>query len=189
MEGMEAVVQGCMNNTWRLIEGLETFGFDRVVTPDVNVATFRCTGKKFRPPGGFHGRGQGHLRIVCMPHVHRDIIEKFIRDMVIHMLERLVNSLETCPIVKRGEYNYFIHPITDGVPIVDPALLREVGAAMLKVLDLNGVNKIVVAEAMGIHIGTVLSLMTDIPLNIVRKREYKLPGEIAVHQATGLFKR
>jgi adenine phosphoribosyltransferase len=104
------------------------------------------------------------------------------------MLERLVESLETCPIVKRGEYNYFIHPITDGVPIVDPSLLREVGAAMLKALDLNGVTKIVVAEAMGIHIGTVLSLMTDIPLNIVRKREYKLPGEVAVHQATGYSK-
>jgi adenine phosphoribosyltransferase len=104
------------------------------------------------------------------------------------MLERLVSSLETCPIVKRGDYNYFIHPITDGVPIVDPALLREVGAAMVKVLDLNRVNKIVVAEAMGIPIGTVLSTMTDIPLNIVRKREYKLPGEIAVHQATGYSK-
>ena len=51
-----------------------------------------------------------------------------------------------------------------------------------------GVTKIVVAEAMGIHIGTVLSLMTDIPLNIVRKREYKLPGEVAVHQATGYSK-
>jgi adenine phosphoribosyltransferase len=104
------------------------------------------------------------------------------------MLKRLVDSLETCPIVKRGEYNYFIHPVTDGVPIVDPALLREVGCAMVKVLDLNNVNKIVVAEAMGIHIGTVVSLMTDIPLNIVRKREYKLPGEIAVHQATGYSK-
>jgi adenine phosphoribosyltransferase len=105
-----------------------------------------------------------------------------------HMLKRLVNSLETCPIVKRGEYNYFIHPITDGVPVVDPALLREVGASMFKVLDLDNVSKIVVAEAMGIHIGTVVSLMTDIPLNIVRKREYKLPGEIAVHQATGYSK-
>jgi adenine phosphoribosyltransferase len=110
------------------------------------------------------------------------------RKLVIPMLERLVNSLETCPIVKRGEYNYFIHPITDGVPIVDPDLLREVGAAMFKVIDLDHVNKIVVAEAMGIHIGTVVSLLTDIPLNIVRKREYKLPGEIAVHQATGYSK-
>jgi adenine phosphoribosyltransferase len=90
--------------------------------------------------------------------------------------------------VKRGDYNYFIHPITDGVPIVDPALLREVCAAMLKVLDLNGVDTIVVVEAMGIPIGSVLSTMTDITMTIMRKRPYSLPGEIAVHQATGYSK-
>lgn len=88
------------------------------------------------------------------------------------MLERLVKSLESCPIVKRGEYHYFIHPITDGVPEVQPGLLREVAAAMIKVLDLDGVNRIVVAEAMGIHIGAVISMLTDIPMNIVRKREH-----------------
>jgi adenine phosphoribosyltransferase len=104
------------------------------------------------------------------------------------MLEKLVESLETCPIVRRGDYNYFIHPITDGVPIVDPALLREVCTAMIKVLDLTGVEKIVVVEAMGIHIGSVLSTMTDIPMTIMRKREYKLPCEIAVHQTTGYSK-
>ena len=104
------------------------------------------------------------------------------------MLDRLVQTLESCPMVKRGDYNYFIHPITDGVPIVDPALLREVCSAMLKVLDLNGVDKIVVVEAMGIHIGSVLSVMTDIPMNIVRKREYKLPGEVVVDQTTGYSK-
>ncbi|MFA4861700.1 hypoxanthine/guanine phosphoribosyltransferase [Methanoregula sp.] len=104
------------------------------------------------------------------------------------MLDRLVESLETCPMVKRGEYNYFIHPITDGVPIVDPALLRDVAAAMVKVLDLNNVDKIVVVEAMGIHIGSVLSTMTDIPMTVMRKREYKLPFEVPVHQTTGYSK-
>jgi adenine phosphoribosyltransferase len=90
--------------------------------------------------------------------------------------------------IKRGDYNYFIHPITDGVPVVDPALLREVCCAMVKMLDLNNIDKIVVVEAMGIHIGSVLSTMTDIPMTIMRKREYRLPGEIAVHQATGYSK-
>jgi adenine phosphoribosyltransferase len=104
------------------------------------------------------------------------------------MLDKLVKSLETCPIVRRGDYNYFIHPITDGVPIVDPELLRDVCTAMIKVLDLTGVEKIVVVEAMGIHIGSVLSTMTDIPMTIMRKREYKLPCEIAVHQTTGYSK-
>ncbi|MDD4255766.1 MAG: hypoxanthine/guanine phosphoribosyltransferase [Methanofollis sp.] len=101
------------------------------------------------------------------------------------MLERLKSSLESCPIVRRGEYNYFIHPITDGVPLLDPCLLREVACAMVSVMDLRGVDKIVTAEAMGIHIGTALSLVTDIPLNIIRKRQYSLPGEVAVHQSTG----
>ena len=104
------------------------------------------------------------------------------------MLDRLVRSLETCPMIKRGEYNYFIHPITDGVPIIEPALLREVCTAMVKMLDLTGVDTIVVVEAMGIHIGSILSTMTDIPMTIMRKRAYRLPGEIAVHQTTGYSK-
>ncbi|MCK9590919.1 MAG: hypoxanthine/guanine phosphoribosyltransferase [Methanoregula sp.] len=104
------------------------------------------------------------------------------------MLDRLVTSLEKCPMIKRGDYNYFIHPITDGVPIIEPALLRDVCTAMIKMLDLTGVDTIVVVEAMGIHIGSILSTMTDIPMTIMRKRAYKLPGEIAVHQATGYSK-
>jgi tyrosine decarboxylase / aspartate 1-decarboxylase len=80
MEGMNAVVQGCMKNTSRLIEGLETFGFRRVVTPDVNVATFDAPGK-IPPAWRVSWTRCGHLRIVCMPHVHRDIIEKFIEEM------------------------------------------------------------------------------------------------------------
>lgn len=104
------------------------------------------------------------------------------------MLERLIQSLETSPVMKRGEYNYFIHPITDGVPLIEPVLLREIGCAMVRTLDLAGVDKIVTCEAMGIPIGTALSMMTDIPLVIVRKRPYNLPGEIAVHQATGYSK-
>jgi len=104
------------------------------------------------------------------------------------MLDRLVTSLETCPMIKRGDYYYFIHPITDGVPIINPALLREVCTGMVKMLDLTAVDTIVVVEAMGIHIGSILSNMTDIPMTIMRKREYRLPGEIAVHQTTGYSK-
>jgi adenine phosphoribosyltransferase len=59
---------------------------------------------------------------------------------------------------------------------------------MIKVLDLNGVDRIIAAEAMGIPIGSIISSMTDIPLNIVRKRGYQLPGEIPVHQVTGYSK-
>ena len=59
------------------------------------------------------------------------------------MLDLLVESLETCPMVKRGEYNYFIHPITDGVPVVEPALLRDVCNGMVKMLSEDGKNQTV----------------------------------------------
>jgi adenine phosphoribosyltransferase len=104
------------------------------------------------------------------------------------MLERLISSLERCPIIKRGEYNYFIHPITDGVPSLDSALLREVAVAMIKIMDLERVDRIIAAEAMGIPLGSLISYMVDLPLNIVRKREYRLPGEVPLHQVTGYSK-
>ena len=79
MDGMRAVVAGCMENIRRLIEGMETFGCPRAVTPDVNVATFSCDRV---PPGWRVSRTRaGHMRIVCMPHVTRDVIEAFLGDM------------------------------------------------------------------------------------------------------------
>ena len=89
-EGMRAVVHGCMENCRRLIEGMETFGYPRAVTPDVNVATFTCD----RAPDGWRvsRTRNGHMRIVCMPHVHRDVVESFLRDV------GEMNAAETDPI-------------------------------------------------------------------------------------------
>ena len=100
------------------------------------------------------------------------------------MLDKLKKTLEESPIVKKGEYNYFVHPITDGIMLVEPDLLKEVSDAITKVADLK-VDKIVCMEAMGIHIATALSLQTNIPFVVVRKRCYGLEEEVAVHQVTG----
>jgi len=100
------------------------------------------------------------------------------------MLDKLVESLIGSPIVKKGDYNYFINPITDGVPLVESGLLQEVAENVSKYADLN-VDKIVCVEAMGIHLATAISLRTDIPFVVVRKRSYGLEGEVAVHQTTG----
>jgi len=100
------------------------------------------------------------------------------------MLDKLKKTLEESPIVKKGEYNYFVHPITDGIMLVEPDLLKEVSNAITKVADLK-VDKIVCMEAMGIHIATALSLETNIPFVVVRKRCYGLEEEVAVHQVTG----
>ena len=88
------------------------------------------------------------------------------------------------PVFKRGEYDYFIHPITDGVPEIRPDLIREVTANIVRIANLD-VDKIVTVEAMGIPIGIVLSILCDIPLVIIRKRKYGLPNEVEISQVTG----
>ena len=100
------------------------------------------------------------------------------------MFEKLVESLINSPIVKKGDYDYFVNPITDGIPLVDSELLQEVSEAVSQYANIN-VDKIVCVEAMGIHLATALSLLTDIPFVVVRKRSHGLEGEIAVHQTTG----
>lgn len=75
-EGFRDLVAGCMENTRRLVSGMEAFGFSRVVDPVMNVVAF--TGGD--APAGWkvsHTR-QGHLRFVVMPHVTREVIENFL---------------------------------------------------------------------------------------------------------------
>jgi adenine phosphoribosyltransferase len=100
------------------------------------------------------------------------------------MLEELKDTLLKSPIIKKGEYNYFVHPVTDGIPEMKPGILREIVAIIKEKADLD-IDKIVCVEAMGIHLATALSLETDIPFIVIRKREYGLPGEVPVFQKTG----
>jgi len=81
VEGMKAVVAGCMKNTQRLIAGMETTGIPRAATPDVNVATFVCERARVPGPWRVSWTGKKHLRIICMPHVHADRIEAFLKDI------------------------------------------------------------------------------------------------------------
>jgi adenine phosphoribosyltransferase len=103
------------------------------------------------------------------------------------MLERLKESLTNAPIIKRGDYYYFIHPISDGVPAVTPELIEEVSDHILKIADTN-VDRILTIEAMGIPVATALSLKTGVPFSIVRKRKYELEGEVVLSQSTGYSK-
>ncbi len=95
----------------------------------------------------------------------------------------LEESLKNAPIVKKGEYNYVIHPITDGVPFIEPDLLNEVVEEIAK--EMPSCKRIVTMEAMGIPIATLLSAKTGVPFTIIRKRKYGLPGEKEVMQKTG----
>ena len=100
------------------------------------------------------------------------------------MLEEVKKSLENSPIVKKGSYDYFVNPISDGIPKMEPKILREITDVLKKNIDTD-VDKIVAIEAMGIHLATALSLEINIPFLIIRKREYGLEGEEVVNQKTG----
>jgi adenine phosphoribosyltransferase len=101
-------------------------------------------------------------------------------------MNQLRRSFDDAPIIeKEGGYQYVVHPISNGVPMLRPELLREVVIGVMRVANLARVDKIVTPEAMGIHISTAVSLMTDIPLVVIRKREYGLDGEVSLHQQTG----
>lgn len=100
-------------------------------------------------------------------------------------MERLKRSLGDAPVVERGDYHYFVHPVTDCLPLTDPALLREIADAIADRVDLRSVEKILAPEAMGIHHATALSLAVDVPFLVVRKRKYGFDDEVAVHQTTG----
>ncbi|UGV40148.1 purine phosphoribosyltransferase family protein [Methanococcoides orientis] len=103
------------------------------------------------------------------------------------MLEVLQESLRKAPIVNRGEYPYFIHPISDGVPSLEPELLDEIAEHMISIAGTD-YDRIVSIEAMGIPLATTLSLKTGIPLSIIRKRQYGLEGEVILSQSTGYSK-
>lgn len=104
-------------------------------------------------------------------------------------LKQLEKSLYAAPIVKKGSYDYVIHPITDGVPYITPELLKEVADEIKKLIKKCGaIDRIVTMEAMGIPLASALSLDLGIPFTIIRKRQYGLPGEVSVQQVTGYSK-
>ncbi|MFB6077375.1 MAG: hypoxanthine/guanine phosphoribosyltransferase [Halarchaeum sp.] len=100
-------------------------------------------------------------------------------------MDRLKQSLLDAPIIEKDGYHYFVHPISDGVPMLEPELLREIVIRIIRKAEIENVDKIVTPAAMGIHISTAVSLMTDIPLVVIRKRQYGLDGEVSLTQQTG----
>jgi len=102
-------------------------------------------------------------------------------------LETLKASFADSQIVKRGDYEYMVHPVTDGIPFVNPVMLNEITDAMLEIGNFD-CDAIVTIEALGIPLATSLSMKTGKPFNIVRKKMYGLPGEVSLSQVTGYSK-
>lgn len=98
-------------------------------------------------------------------------------------------SLKKAIIIKMqsyGEtYDYIVNPLSSGTSELSANALLGCAFEISRIADLDGVTRILTPEAMGIHIGTALTLITGIPLLIIRKRKHGLPNEIEVIKRTG----
>ena len=100
------------------------------------------------------------------------------------MLEKLKKSVKECPVVEMDDYHYFIHPLSDGLPLVEQDLLHEVVKAVEERADLE-CDYILTAQSMGFPLAAALSMETGLPYKFIRKRKYGLDNEIPISQSTG----
>jgi len=95
-------------------------------------------------------------------------------------------SLSEAEVMDRDGYAYVIHPLLDGVPRCDPALLRAFTRWARRQSDvLRGATLLAAPEAMGLPLVAALSAATGIPYVVIRKRRYDLPGEEVAYCETG----
>ena len=111
-----------------------------------------------------------------------------VRVTIMNEIEILKQSLIKAPIIWKGDYPYFIHPITDGVPRLEPDVLKAIIELSVPLIDWQSVDMILGIEAMGLPLMAPLSMRTGIPMVIARKRQYDLTGEIEINQETGYSK-
>src|SRR5437867_9111444 len=64
-------------------------------------------------------------------------------------LDRLRASLAESPIVRFGDYEYFVHPITDGIPLARPEVLDKVLSDLVRIGDGNRWDKLFTAGPRG----------------------------------------
>tara|TARA_X000001036_G_C20627686_1_gene785847 strand:- start:853 stop:1440 length:588 start_codon:yes stop_codon:yes gene_type:complete len=107
---------------------------------------------------------------------------------IMNEIDVLKQSLINAPIIWKGDYPYFIHPITDGVPRLEPDVLKAIIELSVPLIDWQSVDMILGIEAMGLPLMAPLSMRTGIPMVIARKRQYGLKGEIEINQETGYSK-
>ena len=103
------------------------------------------------------------------------------------MYEDIVESLKASRIIEKGGYNYFVHPLTNGVPVTDPAMIDAVSDWMQSVGNLD-CDLILAPESMGIPYAVALSLKTGIPYSVIRKTSTGAEDEIEIIQRTGYSK-
>ncbi|MDP6212373.1 MAG: hypoxanthine/guanine phosphoribosyltransferase [Candidatus Thalassarchaeaceae archaeon] len=100
-------------------------------------------------------------------------------------LNVLHDSLRGAPIIWKGEYPYFIHPISDGIPRMDAEVLRATRDLIVSMVDWSQIDLIVSVEAMGLPLLASVGEVTGKPTVVIRKRSYGMEGEVRVDVSTG----
>lgn len=92
-------------------------------------------------------------------------------------MDALEQSVHDAPVIDRDGRPYLVHPISNGIPTLDPRLVREVVNGVCQVADLADADVIVTPVTMGVHVSTAVSLVSDIPLVVIRDRQYGFEDE------------
>ncbi len=100
-------------------------------------------------------------------------------------LKILQDSLLGAPIIWKGDYPYFIHPISDGIPRMEAKVLRATRDLIVSIVDWNEIDLIVSVEAMGLPLLAAVGDATGKPTVVIRKRSYGMEGEVSVNVSTG----
>lgn len=103
------------------------------------------------------------------------------------MLERTRSCLESSPVIMKNGYPYIVNPILDGVPRVDPDVLREITDRMMELSDFD-CDLILAPEAMALPLVSIVALSKGVPYAVIRKRPYGFDDEIVIEQSTGYSK-
>lgn len=104
----------------------------------------------------------------------------------VHAVDPIDRSLNEATVMDRKGYPYLVHPLIDGVPRVEPKLLQAWVDWCLEQKDLiDSATVLMAPEAMGLPLVAPVSLATDKPYVVVRKRKYDLPGEEVAFCETG----
>lgn len=97
----------------------------------------------------------------------------------------LHESLQGAPVIWKGDYPYFIHPISDGIPRMDADVLRATCDLIVEMVDWSKVDLLVSVEAMGLPLLAAVGDATGKPTVVIRKRSYGMEGEVGVDVSTG----
>ena len=101
--------------------------------------------------------------------------------------EDIIESIKASRIIEKGGYHYFVHPLSNGIPVTDPAMIDAISDWMQSVGNLD-CDLILAPEAMGIPFAVALSLKTGIPYSVIRKSSCGAEDEIEIVQRTGYSK-